>query len=105
MSDDDSVPERDTQNTDSLLAGVARALVRGGEAGFSEDVTAEVSAALAPRYLVEREIGHGGMAVVFAAADTRHARRVAIKVFRGGSGGGSAARFLREIEIAANLVH
>ena len=39
-----------------------------------------LSAALADRYAVEREIGVGGMATVFLARDLRHDRTVAIKV-------------------------
>ena len=37
-------------------------------------------AALADRYRIEEEIGHGGMAAVYLAEDLRHARKVAIKV-------------------------
>jgi serine/threonine-protein kinase len=62
--------------------------------------------ALGERYRVERELGHGGMAVVFLAEDLKHRRHVAIKVLKpelsavlGGE------RFLREIEIAAGLQH
>lgn len=39
-----------------------------------------LAAALADRYRVERELGAGGMATVFLAADVRHDRHVAIKV-------------------------
>lgn len=42
-------------------------------------ITAELSAALAGRYVVEREIGRGGMAVVYLARDTKHDRLVALK--------------------------
>jgi Tol biopolymer transport system component/tRNA A-37 threonylcarbamoyl transferase component Bud32 len=65
-----------------------------------------LNAALAGRYTVEREIGAGGMATVYLAEDVKHRRKVAIKVLRedlGASVGG--ARFLREIEIAAQLQH
>ena len=58
------------------------------------------------RYAVEREIGRGGMAVVFLAEDLKHRRSVAIKVLRpevAPALGGE--RFLREIEIAAQLSH
>ena len=37
---------------------------------------------LADRYLVEDEIGAGGMAVVFSAQDVKLNRRVALKVLR-----------------------
>lgn len=63
--------------------------------------------ALAGRYLVERELGQGGMATVFLAEDLRLVRRVALKVF-GVQGRGlhyNPGRFLREIHIAARLTH
>jgi serine/threonine protein kinase/tetratricopeptide (TPR) repeat protein len=62
--------------------------------------------ALAGRYEIEREIGQGGMAVVYLARDVRHNRRVALKVLRpelANSLGNE--RFLQEISIAASLVH
>ncbi len=62
--------------------------------------------ALADRYRVEREIGRGGMAVVCAAEDLKHRRRVAVKVLRPEVALSiGPARFLREIEIAARLSH
>ncbi len=38
--------------------------------------------ALHDRYRIEREIGHGGMAVVYLATDLKHDRPVAVKVLR-----------------------
>jgi tetratricopeptide (TPR) repeat protein/tRNA A-37 threonylcarbamoyl transferase component Bud32 len=70
------------------------------------DIAARVSAALADRYRIERELGQGGMATVYLAEDLKHRRRVAVKVLRpelAESIGGT--RFLREIEIAAQLTH
>ena len=65
-----------------------------------------VGEVVADRYRIEREIGHGGMATVYLAHDLKHAREVALKVVRSEwvtvLGGG---RFLREIEIAAQLRH
>jgi tetratricopeptide (TPR) repeat protein len=61
---------------------------------------------LADRYAVERELGAGGMAVVYLAQDLKHHRQVAIKVMKPDIAavlGGD--RFLREIEIAASLQH
>jgi len=43
---------------------------------------AQLQAALADRYALERELGRGGMATVFLARDLRHGRLVAIKVLR-----------------------
>jgi TolB-like protein len=61
---------------------------------------------LAEQYAVIRELGRGGMAVVYLAEDTRHDRQVAIKVLLpelAVSLGGD--RFLREIRVAARLQH
>jgi eukaryotic-like serine/threonine-protein kinase len=40
----------------------------------------DLKAAMADRYVLERELGAGGMATVFLAHDPRHNRKVAIKV-------------------------
>ena len=62
--------------------------------------------ALADRYRIERELGAGGMATVYAAEDVRHRRRVAVKVLRSELAAAlGAERFLREIETTANLRH
>jgi eukaryotic-like serine/threonine-protein kinase len=58
------------------------------------------------RYRIERELGQGGMAVVFLAQDLRHDRHVALKVLRPEiSAEIGAERFLREIKLAAGLTH
>ncbi len=65
-----------------------------------------VQSALAPRYLVRRELGAGGMAVVYLADDPRHGRPVAAKVMRPELAAAlGPERFLREIRIAAQLRH
>jgi serine/threonine-protein kinase len=62
--------------------------------------------ALGDRYTVERELGSGGMATVYLAQDVKHRRRVAIKVLRPALAASLGAdRFVREIEIAAQLSH
>ena len=69
-------------------------------------ITAELSAALAGRYVVEREIGRGGMAVVYLARDTKHDRLVAVKVLNPELGAMlGAERFLSEIKTTATLHH
>ncbi|HET9066934.1 MAG TPA: serine/threonine-protein kinase [Gemmatimonadales bacterium] len=66
----------------------------------------QLRASLSDRYQVEREIGAGGMATVYLAQDLKHRRQVAIKVLRGELAEAmGAARFRREIEIAASLHH
>jgi len=64
-----------------------------------------LSTALSGRYTIERELGRGGMAVVYLARDVRHDRRVAIKVFESGIAHAGAERFLLEIRTAARLTH
>jgi serine/threonine-protein kinase len=62
--------------------------------------------ALSGRYVVERELGRGGMATVFLARDLRHARAVAVKVMlRDIVAPSFAERFLYEIRFAARLTH
>ena len=63
-------------------------------------------AALADRYRVERELGAGGTATVYLAEDLKHHRKVAIKVLRAQlSAVLGHERFLKEIELTANLTH
>jgi len=62
--------------------------------------------ALTDRYLIERELGAGGMATVYLAQDLKHDRKVAIKVLRPELAAViGAERFLREIKTIANLQH
>ena len=64
------------------------------------------SSAFTDRYHIEREVGSGGMARVFLARDLKHDREVAIKVLRPElSSGIGKERFLREIKLAARLMH
>ena len=61
---------------------------------------------LADRYTIERELGRGGMATVYLALDTRHHRRVAVKVLHPElSAVIGSERFLKEIEVTAGLQH
>ncbi len=66
----------------------------------------DFASALGERYAIEGEIGRGGMATVYRAAEPRHERRVAIKVLLPElSASLGPERFLREIRIAAQLSH
>jgi serine/threonine-protein kinase len=70
------------------------------------DIIEAVRVGLAPHYTVEREIGAGGMARVFLAAERVPPRKVAIKVMNPGfSSPAFRARFTREIELTRGLSH
>ena len=67
---------------------------------------ARVRKALAATYAIERVLGEGGMATVYLATDLKHRRQVAVKVMRPELAATlGAERFLREVEIAAQLSH
>jgi len=70
------------------------------------DLPDRLSAALADRYRIEREVGQGGMATVYLAHDIKHNRKVALKVLRPDLAHAiGPERFLNEIETTANLRH
>jgi len=65
-----------------------------------------LSAALADRYAIEREVGEGGMATVYLAEDLKHQRQVAIKVLKPELAAVlGAERFIQEITTTAQLQH
>jgi serine/threonine-protein kinase len=67
----------------------------------------DLQAALAGEYSIERELGRGGMGVVYLARDVQLDRDVAIKVLPTDLASTRAARdrFLREARMAAGLSH
>ncbi len=70
------------------------------------DILDRLKTALQDRYTIERELGAGGMAVVYLAEDLKHKRKVALKVLRAELAAAiGSERFVREIEIAAKLNH
>ncbi|HEX9631117.1 MAG TPA: protein kinase [Gemmatimonadales bacterium] len=70
------------------------------------DLPEHLRQALAGRYDLEAVVGRGGMATVYRAREVKHGRTVAVKVLRSDLGELIGPdRFLREIEIAARLMH
>jgi eukaryotic-like serine/threonine-protein kinase len=70
------------------------------------DSLERLAAALGDRYRIERELGQGGMATVYLAADLKHDRKVAIKVLKPELAAVlGAERFVQEIKTTAALNH
>ncbi|MGD8868412.1 MAG: serine/threonine-protein kinase, partial [Gemmatimonadales bacterium] len=70
------------------------------------EIPSRLTAALADRYAIERELGEGGMATVYLAEDLKHKRKVALKVLRPELAAVlGAERFVQEIETTASLQH
>jgi Tol biopolymer transport system component len=66
----------------------------------------QVVDALGDRYVIEREIGAGGMATVYLARDVKHDRQVALKILDPELAAVMGVeRFLAEIRVSANLQH
>jgi serine/threonine-protein kinase len=70
------------------------------------DLRAQLQEGLSASYVLERELGRGGMATVFLAQDLKHERPVALKVLHQELALSlGPERFLREIKLAARLQH
>ncbi len=70
------------------------------------DLLPKFQEVLIGRYAIQRELGRGGMAIVYLANDLRHDRTVAIKLLQPEiTSALTAERFLREIRITARLQH
>jgi serine/threonine-protein kinase len=76
------------------------------ESGLAPQLLADLRSGLRARYRLDKEIGSGGMALVFRARDLKHDRQVALKVLRPElTSQVGRERFLREIQLAAGLTH
>ncbi len=99
----------------TALTGVAMAATLPGgepsaEAGGPAAVSIEEQALLPARigrYVILRQLGQGGMGVVFSAYDPELDRKVALKIVRAGSQKSSAgrARVLQEAQALARIAH
>lgn len=66
----------------------------------------DLQTALGSSYVLQRELGRGGMATVYLALDAKHQRSVALKVLHGDLAASLGPdRFRREIAFAAKLQH
>lgn len=88
-----------------LLAIAGREAVSAGELGEPESAPIVPGVEIEGRFRIEREIGRGGMGVVYAAEHLSMHRRVALKVLSDEAGGDeeSISRFIRETRVAAKL--
>lgn len=95
---------------DSFCAACGSTLAAAAEAASLPESSARlkvrIEEASQGRYRIVREIGRGGMGVVFLAEDADLSRRVAIKVLSGGGNDPSTLeRFEREARTVAQLRH
>src|SRR5262245_53527884 len=72
-----------------------------------DDLFLALQSALAGEYSIERELGRGGMGIVYLAREVRLTREVAIKVLPPAYGAEPRKReqFVREAHMAARLSH
>ena len=76
------------------------------DAAVADGIPAILNAALEGRYVIERELGRGGMATVYLANDLRLPRKVAVKVLHPVLAESLAQdRFVQETRIVARLAH
>ena len=95
------------ERPDSLLGAAAAErsmLLAEADHGLVADLRAQLQTALGASYVIDREIGGGGMSRVFVARERELGRTVVIKVLPAQRGAGvSAERFAQEIRLAASL--
>ena len=90
------------RSTSDLLAPV----VSRRHIGVMSEIQDRLQSGLEGRYQIESELGRGGAGEVFLARDVKHGRKVALKVLDPDLGQSLGAdRFLREIQISAQLNH
>jgi eukaryotic-like serine/threonine-protein kinase len=95
-----------TAERSAIFCSVHPAIHPGSPSLPDPSVLERLTSELHDRYRVEEPLGEGGMAIVFAATDVKHNRRVAVKVLRPElSAVVGAERFLQEIQVTARLQH
>ncbi len=89
----------------SLLSGMSEAA--GGVKARFETATEDLALPTIAGYVLQDEIGHGGMGMVYKALQISTKRIVALKVVLAGSFASPSVRhrFKREVELAARLQH
>jgi serine/threonine-protein kinase len=108
-----SLLEADSQASDLLQQIEAAGSVlappvetEGRDKPAEADLLSRLRDSLGSRYRIERQVGRGGMALVYLAHDLKHDRQVALKVLRPEIAASvGPERFLQEINIAAGLTH
>jgi serine/threonine protein kinase/Tfp pilus assembly protein PilF len=98
------------EDAGSFLARPATQLLAEELADESKPFAATAPTTAVGRYLVERELGSGGMGLVYAGYDPELGRKVAIKLMRPEASGKAdpsqgRARLLREAQALAQLTH
>jgi len=77
----------------------------GPPSGADVEELFAVGAAIADRYRIEAELGRGGMATVYRAADLELGDDVALKVFRQAADDTAMERFRQELKLSRRLIH
>jgi putative ABC transport system permease protein len=97
-------PSKKTQDLLMEIFGVPFEELFFHESRSGADV--DFQAAISDRYLLEKEIGQGGMGTVYLARDVRLGRTVAVKVVSTEAVSGiGAEQFLKEIRLTTRLQH
>jgi serine/threonine protein kinase len=103
-----AIPGRTSVAVAVTAAGVPPIdLTPGTESSADEKLLGMVKAELGRDYRIERELGRGGMAVVYKGVEIALERTVALKVVPpdNANAGQAAERFRREAKLAASLDH
>jgi class 3 adenylate cyclase len=86
------------------VAPPARTPEAPGSGGYPPQ-DSPVGKTLGGRYRIERELGQGGMATVYAASDELLGQRIAIKLLHRQRRGGDIERLRREVRLARLVTH